>query len=108
MIRNGATTRRSTLPGGWASLLMMLSVLFLMAAPGAPTVAAPLSCCLDAPCPDQMKSVCPTACIIACHLIASPEQHLAEPIRHGVMLDDPAVAMLPTGRGVPPDLPPPR
>jgi hypothetical protein len=91
-----------------ARLLSLLGAVMLMAAPLTPAVAMPMDCCPDAPCKDLDKSLCAQACAVACLVVPTPTESLAEPVRQ----DTPAPEATPVprliGRDIAPEPPPPR
>lgn len=101
-------TWRSVISGGLARGLLLLSVVLLVAGPITPAAATPMDCCADAPCHDLGKSACPEICVVACQVIVAPAFLISEPIRPDAPLAAPVPGVLPPGRAVAPDLPPPR
>ena len=100
---------RMSIRSSWLAWgVALLGVLLLVAGPISPAVAAPMDCCPDAPCHDIDKSACPQACVVACQVVAERERQLSEPIRRDAPAIVPTPIVMPPGRAVAPDLPPPR
>lgn len=106
--------------GGWARGLMFLCALLLFAGPAMPAAAATLKgdCCAEAPCldgghgqggHDQGKAApCPDACVLACHVLVTPEAPVVGPAEIGAAPIRPMRSLSPPGRALAPELPPPR
>lgn len=91
--------------------LMLLGAILLFVAPTLPAAAAMPKgdCCADMPCHDQgRKALCPEACVVACQVIVAPEAQFVGPVEIGSAPIAPMVALLPLGRALAPELPPPR
>ena len=88
--------------------IVLLGALLLVVGPITSAVAAPMACCPEAPCRDIDKSACPQACVVACQVIVAPDQQLSAPIRRDAPTIASAPVVIPPGRAVAPDLPPPR
>jgi hypothetical protein len=100
---------RMSIVSSWlAWSMVLLGALLLVAGPLSPAVAAPMDCCPDAPCRDIDKSACPQTCVVACQIIVAREHQLSEPVCRDAPMIASAPTLMPPGRAVAPDLPPPR
>ena len=100
---------RMSIRSSWLAWgVALLGALLLVAGPVTFAVAAPMDCCPDAPCHDIDKSVCPQACVVACQVIAPREHRLSDPVCRDAPMIVSAPLVMPPGRAVAPDLPPPR
>lgn len=100
---------RMSIRSSWLAWgVALLGALLLVAGPITPAVAAPTDCCPDAPCHDIDKSACPPVCLVACLVVVAPEQRLSEPVWRAAPTIAPGLVVMPPGRAVAPDLPPPR
>lgn len=101
---------------GWVRGLMLLCALVLFAAPLASAVAATPKddCCAEAPCHhqgghDQGKAApCPDVCVLACHVLVTPEASVVGPAEIGASPVRPMTSLSPPSRALAPELPPPR
>jgi hypothetical protein len=91
---------------------MLLSAILLFAAPVLPAAAAAPprdACCAEAPCHDEGKAApCPDACLLACHVLVAPEALVVGSVEVGASPIAPLTSLLPPGRALAPELPPPR
>lgn len=105
----------------WARGLMLLGALLLFAAPALRAAAATPKedCCAEAPCYDQgghdqgghdpgKATPCPDACVLACHVLVTPEAPVVGPAEIGAAPLRPMRSLPPPGRALAPELPPPR
>jgi hypothetical protein len=100
---------RMSIRSSWMAWgVALFGALLLIAGPISIAVAAPMDCCPDAPCHDIDKSACPQACVVACQIIVAREHRLSEPACRDAPLIAPSLIVMPPGRAVAPDLPPPR
>jgi hypothetical protein len=90
---------------------MLLSAILLFAAPILPAVAATPrgECCAETPCHDEGKTTpCADACLLACHVLVAPEAAVVGPAEIGASPVASLRSLLPPGRALAPELPPPR
>ena len=100
---------RMSIRSSWLAWgVALLGALLLVVGPITPAVAAPMDCCPDAPCRDIDKSACPQVCVAVCQIIVAREDRLSEPVRRDAPMISPQPIIMPPGRAVAPDLPPPR
>jgi len=100
---------RKAATSGWlARGLVLLGLVMLLAAPLTTATARPMDCCMDAPCHDVGKATCPDVCVVACQIMAPPEQLISEPVGRYAPLAALGLVDMPSGRLIAPDLPPPR
>lgn len=95
----------------WARGVMLLSAILLLAGPVLPAVAATPhgECCAETPCHDEGKAPpCADACLLACHVLVAPEALVVGPAEIGASPIVPLTSLLPPGRALAPELPPPR
>lgn len=104
--------RRKTTERHWlARGLMLLAAILLFAAPALPSAAAMPQgdCCAKMPCHDQSKKApCPDACVLACQVVVTPETLVVGSAEIGFASIQLMISLLPPGRALAPELPPPR